>query len=386
MILREPELESIRRMFRTVPLVGILGARQTGKTTLAAQFSDRFSGEVHRFDLEDPRDLARLDDPMATLEDLHGLVILDEIQRRPDLFPVLRVLADQPRARRRFLVLGSAAPALLRQSSETLAGRISYLEISGFGLEHAGADNSERLWLRGGLPRSYLAGSNGESFGWRESYLRAFVERELVQYDVRIPVRTLDQLLHMIAHYHGRILTMSELGAAFGVNEKTVQRYVDLFSSTFLVRYLRPWRENLKKRQVKRPKVYLVDSGLLHTLLDIRDKRGLERHPKVGFSWEGFALDSVIRRLGASPRNCYFWATHTGAGLDLLIVRGSKRLGFEFKRNTAPTLTKSMKIAMNDLGLRELSVIHPGKQSWQMARGVKALCLTDAVTNLRRLR
>ena len=385
MIPRKVELEEIRRMFRVFRLVGILGARQVGKTTLAGQFANTYKGEVHRFDLEDPRDLARLDDPMTALEHLRGLVILDEIQRRPDLFPVLRVLADQPRVRRHFLVLGSVAPEFLRQSSETLAGRIGYFEIAGLGLEHLGIGKHDQLWLRGGMPQSFLAASNAASLEWREGYLRAFVERELVQYDVRIPARTLDQLLHMIAHFHGQILTMSELGTAFGVSDKTVQRYVDLFASTFLVRFLRPWHENLKKRQVKRPKVYIADSGLLHALLDIRDGRGRDRHPKVGFSWEGFAMDAVIRRLRANPQNCYFWATHTGAELDLLIVHRNKRFGFEFKRNSAPTLTKSMRTAVHDLGLYYLKVIHPGKTSWPMDRRVRAVCLADTDKELRRL-
>lgn len=383
MILRKQELAQIRQMSRVFGVVGILGARQVGKTTLAMQYAKTFTGPTHRFDLENPRDLAILDDPMAALEDLRGLIVLDEIQRRPELFPVLRVLVDQRGNKRRFLVLGSASPELLRQSSESLTGRIGYLEIGGFGLEQVGADKMERLWLRGGMPRSFLARSNAESYQWRVQYLRSYVERELLPYGVRIPSRTLDDLLHMLAHYHGQILNLSELGRAFGRNDQTIQRYVDLFGSTFLIRRLQPWHENLKKRQVKRPKVYIADTGVLHCLLEVRDQRGLHRHPKVGFSWESFAMEVVLRRLRADYRNCYFWATHTGAELDLLVVRGNQRMGFEFKRNSAPTVTKSMRIVMQDLRLKNLVVVHPGRESWKMSRGIRALALTSVQEELK---
>ncbi|MBI3180391.1 MAG: ATP-binding protein, partial [Deltaproteobacteria bacterium] len=318
-------------------------------------------------------DLARLSDPMLALAGLRGVIILDEIQRRPELFPILRVLVDRPRRPARFIVLGSASPDLLRQSSETLAGRIAYHELSGFSLREVGARVLARLWLRGGLPPSYLARSDAKSFAWRQQYIRTFLERDLPQLGIGLPAATLGRFWSMLAHYHGQTWNASEFGRAFGVADHTVRRYLDTLTQTFMVRQLLAWVENVGKRQVRAPKIYLTDSGLLHALLDIRDRDGLERHPKVGASWEGFAMGQVIGRLGVDARECFSWGTHQGAGLDLLVVRGGKRLGFEFKRTTAPFVTRSMHIAMQDLGLTHLDVIYLGDTTFSLARNIRAV-------------
>jgi len=332
---------------------------------------------VTHFDLEDPADLARLADPRLALGDLRGLVILDEIQRRPEIFPTLRVLADRRPRRVRFLVLGSASPDLLRQGSESLAGRIHYHELKGLSLSDVGRTRLKRLWLRGGFPRSFLAKSETESVAWRRALIRTFLERDLPQLGVQIPAETLRRFWTMVAHVHGQTWNASEFGRAFGMADTTVRRYLDLLTATFLVRQLQPFHENLAKRQVKAPKLYVSDSGLLHSLLGLHDERDLEGHPKVGASWEGFALDEVVRLMGARAEDCYFWATHAGAELDLLIVRGRRRWGFEVKKTSAPSLTRSMHIAMKDLRLDRLDVIHAGRDSFALAPKVRAVALAD---------
>ena len=321
---------------------------------------------------------------MLILEPLRGLVVLDEIQRRADLFPVLRVLADRRPIRTRFLVLGSVSPDLLRQSSESLAGRIALYPLPGLSLEEVGATKLETLWLRGGFPRSFVARSHRESSEWRRNFIQTFVERDLPNLGVNIPAQTLERFWAMLAHYHGQVWNGSELARAFGVSSHTVRRYLDLLTSTFVVRQLRPWRENLRKRQVKMPKVYLSDAGLLHTLLEVETRRQLERHPKVGASWEGFLLDAVIHHLRARPEQCYFWATHQGAELDLLILRGSERRGFELKRTTAPRLTRSMHVALEDLSLSSLDVIHAGKDTFPLAPKVRAIAARRLLDDLER--
>ncbi len=375
----------LRWLLRTAPVVAILGARQSGKTTLARSLMRQEPRSV-LLDLEDPRVQALLADPMLALKELRGLVVLDEVQRRPELFPVLRVLADRPRRPARFLVLGSATPDLLRQSSESLAGRIAFHELSGFSLPEVGVKNLRRLWLRGGFPRSYLAAGEAQSLRWRRDFIHTFLERDLPQLGVSIPARTLSRFWSMLAHYHGQIWNASEFSRSFGVSDMTVRRYLDLLSATFVVKQLAPWSENLGKRQVKSPKVYLTDAGLLHSLLGIRDVEELERHPKVGASWEGFAIQAVLDRLGALPEECFFWATHSGAELDLLVVRGRSRLGFEIKRTVAPQLTRSMHVALSDLKLKRLDVIHAGDLTFPLGPRARAVALSRVLQDIEPLR
>ncbi len=365
----------VRTLLRQFPVVAVLGARQVGKTTLARQVAEAHRGRVTVFDLESSEDLARLADPLLTLRALKGLIVIDEVQRLPGLFPTLRVLADEPPASRRFLVVGSAAPELLRQGSETLAGRIAWHELGGLRLAEVGAHRLGRLWLRGGFPRSFLAPSDPASGQWREEFVRTFLERDIPQLGLRIPAPALRRFWAMIAHYHAQTWNSAELARAFGVAHTTVQRYLDVLTETFMVRQLPPWHENLAKRQVRSPKVYLRDSGLLHALLGVGTLRQLEGHPKVGASWEGVGLTAVLDRLGARPGEAYFWGTHTGAELDLLVVRGKTRLGFEFKRTVAPTVTPSMRTALSDLRLDRLDVIHGGRETFPLAPGIRAVPL-----------
>lgn len=376
LIERHHQINQLLDLLQDYPVVAILGARQVGKTTLSRQLVPHLPGPVTVFDLEDPRHLERLSDPMLELEPLEGLVVLDEIQLRPELFPVLRVLADRRPLPARFLVLGSASPDLLRQSSESLAGRIHYHQLGGLSLDEVGIDHLSTLWQRGGFPASYLARSDVASFRWRRDFIQTFVERDLPQLGIQIPSVTLWRFWSMIAHYHGQIWNGAELARAFGVGETTVKRYRDLLTSALVLRQLPPWHENLSKRQVRAPKVYLVDSGLLHSLLDVATMADLENHPKVGASWEGFALQQVTARLGAEPEQCFFWATHAGAELDLLVVHSRRRLGFEFKRTSTPRRRKSMHVAMADLGLDRLDVIYPGEDTFAMGEKIRAVGLS----------
>ena len=383
MIKRDKELKTITKLLQRHPVVGIVGARQVGKTTLARMVVARKKGPYAYFDLENPEDLARLADPMLALKDLKGLVVIDEIQQNPDLFTVLRVLVDRPKSNTRFLVLGSASPNLLRQSSETLAGRIIYHELGGFTLGEVGVHNQKRLWLRGGFPRSYLARSHIESDEWRRGFIRTFLERDLPQLGITIRSTTLRRFWTMLAHYHGQIFNTSEFSRSFGVADTTVRNYLDLMSSALVIRQLLPWRENIAKRQVKAPKIYIADSGILHALLNIKTIMDLEGHPKVGASWEGFLLSQVVRHLGVSAEDCFFWATHGGAELDLLIIRGQKRLGFEFKRTSAPKITTSMRSALADLKLHSLDIIHAGDCTFQLDKRVRAVSFSRVLTDLK---
>jgi predicted AAA+ superfamily ATPase len=335
------------------------------------------------FDLEDPRHVARLESPLAVLEPLRGLVVMDEIQLRPELFPALRVLADRPKETARFLVLGSASPELLRQGAETLAGRIAYHELGGFDLDETTPKNLQPLWLRGGFPRSYTAKEDAQSFRWRREFAKTFAERELGLLELGIAPAALSRFWTMLAHYHAQVWNGAELARAFGVAEKTVRRYLDVLESTFMARRLPPWHENLAKRQVKAPKVYLRDSGLLHSFLGITTYDDLLGHPKSGASWEGFAIGEVTRHLRADPRDCYFWALHSGAELDLLIARGKSRVGFEIKFTDAPALTPSMRSALQALKLEHLYVIHAGRDTFPLAERVTALPLARIEQDLR---
>ncbi len=375
----------VRASLRRSPVVALLGPRQCGKSTLARAIARQSPGATF-FDLEDPRDVARLDDPMLALAEPVGLVVLDEIQRRPELFPSLRVLADRRPLKTRFLVLGSASRDLLRQSSESLAGRIEYLEMDGFSLDEAGAGQFGPLWVRGGFPRSLLARTESESVSWRREFVRSFVERDLPQIGSNVSSSTIGRFWAMLAHYHGQIWNASEFARAFGVSEASVRRYAELLVETFVVRRLTPWSENLGKRQVKSPKLYIADTGILHSLLGIDNRAGLENHPKVGASWEGFGITQVVERLGVSRGECYFWATQAGAELDLLVVRGERRMGFEFKRTVAPQVTKSMHIALEDLRLSSLDVVHAGDQTYPLRKGMRALSLRRILTDLKPLR
>jgi len=371
--IRTESIRAVTRLLRQSPVVALLGARQVGKTTLARQVANASRGPVKWFDLEDPRDVAQLIDPMLVLPDCRGLVVIDEIQRRPELFPTLRVLADRRPIRCRFLVLGSAAPELLRQGSESLAGRIAFHELRPFSLDEVGPTNLNRLWRRGGFPRAFVARTEQASMAWRSDFLRTFLEQDLPQLGVSTPASTMRRFWQMLAHLHGNVLNSSELARAFGVADTTIRRYLESLEATFMVRTLRPFHANITKRQVKAPKVYVADSGLLHALLDIPTAAVLQAHPSVGASWEGFMLESVVAQLGARADQCYFWATHAGAELDLLIVDGNRRRGFEFKRTTSPMVTPSMRAALVDLSLDRLDVVHAGNASFPLAPQIFAV-------------
>jgi predicted AAA+ superfamily ATPase len=329
----------------------------------------------HWFDLENPEDVARISDPLLALRGLKGLVVLDEIQRAPELFPALRVLADDPERQCCFLLLGSASPHLIRNASESLAGRIEYFRLNGFHLDELSSGSLEMRWIRGGFPRSFIAGSGKSSFAWRRAFVRTFLERDLPQLGINISSTTLRRFWTMLAHYHGQIWNSSEFARSFGVVDTTVRSYLDKLTDALVVFQLPPWHENISKRQVKSPKVYLADSGLVHTLLNLPTREDVESHPKCGASWEGFAIEQILWKLQADESECYFWATHSGADLDLLFVRGRIRLGFEIKRTLAPAVTKSMKISIDDLKLDHLYVIHAGQHRFPLAERILAVPL-----------
>ncbi|MBV8202991.1 MAG: ATP-binding protein [Acidobacteria bacterium] len=382
---RTGELEHLEGLLARHRAVGLLGARQVGKTTLARAVADRRRGEVTTFDLENPDHLAQLEEPMLALEPLRGLVVIDEIQRRPDLFPILRVLIDRPQAPR-FLLLGSASPDLLRQSSESLAGRIVYHLLSGFNLAEVGMGRLGRLWLRGGFPRSYLARSDLASWEWRRGFVQTFLERDLPHLGLRLAAATLQRFWSMLAHVHGQIWNAAEFARSFGVSDTTARGYLDLLDGLYLVRLLTPWFENIGKRQIRSPKVYFADTGLLHAILGLRTREAVGRHPKLGASWEGFMLSSVISRLGAESGECFFWATHGGAELDLLVIRGAERRGFEFKRTTTPKTTPAMRSALADLRLASLDVVHAGKATFALAPKIRAVGAHRLLEDIKPLR
>lgn len=371
MIDRRAALESLRSALARSPVVVLTGPRQCGKTTLARQLLSAESPNY--FDLEDHASLARLEEPMTALAPLNGLVVIDEVQRRPDLFPSLRVLADRPGTPARFLILGSASGDLLRQSSESLAGRIERVVIGGFTLPELGAGSAERLWRRGGFPRAYLARTEEDSLVWRKEFVQTLLERDLPQWGVRVPATALLRFWTMVAHYHGQAWNSSEPARALGVEPSTVRRYLDLLADALMLRQLQPWHANVSKRQVKSPKVYVRDSGLLHQLLGIDTEKALLTNPRVGASWEGFVIEQILAN---EPHDePWFWATHQGAEIDLILRRGDRLYGIEIKRADAPRLTPSIEIALEDLALERVAIVYPGTKRFSLSERVEAVPL-----------
>lgn len=380
-MLRLSLLQRVQTALDDSPVVALLGPRQAGKTTLARQFLEQkgaaFPWSTNYLDLEDPLTAARLENPMLTLKELEGVVVIDEIQRAAELFPVLRVLADRPGNPARFLILGSASRDLIRQSSETLAGRIRFIEVTPFQLRETGVEHMRQLWLRGGFPRSFLAEDEPRSFEWRQDFVRTFLERDIPQLGIEIPVHALRRFWLMLAHYHGQIFNASELGRSLGISDTTARRYLDVLAGTFMARVLQPWYENIGKRQVKSPKLFFRDSGIFHHLLGVRDRAELSVHPKLGASWEGFALEQVIQCESAAEEEVFFWGVHQQAELDLLLVRGGKRVGYEIKYTDRPALTPSLRKAIELLKLDRASVVYPGDVTFPLADNVQAIGLSQ---------
>lgn len=378
LITRTETLDDINHHFNIAPVCALIGPRQCGKTTLALEYAKTYKGPTHLFDLEDDRHLAQMRDPMLALSSLQGLIIIDEIHHAPELFRTLRVLVDQHK-NRQFLILGSASQKLLQQTSESLAGRISYIEMMPFSCSEV--DDQKRLWLRGGFPNAYLAASEKISQDWRRSYIKTFLEKDIPSFGFTISSQQIRRFWEMLTHYHGQNFNASEIGGSLGVNYKTAQSYLDLLDATFMVRRLNPWFENIKKRQVKSPKIYFRDTGLFHTLLGVEDHENLIRHPKLGASWEGFAMEQVIRFHKAESEDCYFWAATSQAELDLMIIKDGKRLGFEFKYTSSPTLTRSMDTAFHDIKLDQLTVIAPDAKPFLLAENIAVNTLENYLAN-----
>lgn len=373
MITRSEYLSQLDASFRIHPATTLLGPRQCGKTTLARHYG--MTRECHHFDLENPVDLRRLEQPMEALAHLRGLVVLDEVQRRPDLFAPLRVLLDREPSPARFLLLGSASPQLIKGVTESLAGRVGFVDLAGFDCWETGADDLRTLWLRGGFPRSFLAPDDNASLLWREDFLRSFLERDLPQFGIQIPADAMRRFWTMVAHYHGQIWNAAEFGRSLGISESSLRHRLDVLTGTYMVRKLPPWHENLKKRQVKSPKIYVRDSGIVHNLLGLETFHALQSHPKLGASWEGFALENILAR--SRTREAYFWATHAGAELDLLLFHHGRRIGFEFKYADAPGMTKSLHAALGDLSLDRAWVVYPGRERYRLHEKVEAIPLAD---------
>lgn len=377
MIPRPTIINQIDRTLAIHPIAALLGPRQCGKTTVARMIAERRPSTY--FDLENPVDVRRLSAPMTVLETLSGLVIIDEVQRRPDLFALLRVLADRPQNSAQFLLLGSASPQLVRGVSESLAGRIGFIDLAGFDLTEVDASARDRLWLRGGFPRSFLAANDPESMDWRQDFIRTFLERDIPQFGITIPAETLRRFWTMVAHYHGQVWNAAQFARALGASEVTARRYLDILSGSYMVRILPPWFENVSKRQVKAPKIYVRDSGIFHGLLQLNGLADLQSHPKVGASWEGFAIEQIIGLL--NTRDAYFWATHGGAELDLLVRSGGQHYGFEFKYADAPGTSRSMYVALHDLALEHLWVVYPGHQEYVLDEKISVIPI-DSIPRL----
>jgi predicted AAA+ superfamily ATPase len=381
MIERPFYLKQLSNALKRSPITALLGPRQCGKTTLARMFAE--SRATIYFDLQSQPDLRRLQNPESMLGSQQGMVILDEIQEIPELFKVLRVLVDRPNNRARFLILGSASPDIVKKVSETLAGRVEFIELSGFDLQEVHVDLLEKLWLRGGFPRSFLAKKGEDSMTWREGFIRTFLNRDIPQIGITIPTAAMRRFWTMLAHYHGQTWNASELGRSMSLSDKTVRFYLDILSGTFMVRQLQPWYENIGKRQVKAPKIYLRDSGILHSLLNLPDLHSLSGHPRVGASWEGFALEQVFQIV--RPGQAYYWGTYSGAEVDLFFLHRGRRYGMEFKFNEAPKVTKSMQMALTDLNLDHLWVIYPGEVQYPVAKKITVWPLKDIATLEKRL-
>jgi len=382
LIPRAAAVQQVERLLAIHPVVALLGPRQCGKTTLARMISAQQG--VTYFDLENPVDMRRLSAPLTVLEALSGLIIIDEIQRQPGLFELLRVLVDRPEPTARFLVLGSASPDLTRGASESLAGRIGLVDLAGFNLAEVGSEHRDRLWVRGGFPRSFLAEDDATSRIWREAFIRTFLERDIPQLGINIPALALRRFWTMVAHYHGQRWNAAEFARSLGSSEATGRRYLDILAGAYMVRLLPAWFENVGKRQVKAPKLYIRDTGILHSLLGLETLEDVQSHPKLGASWEGFVIEQILCLLGA--REAYFWATQGGAELDLLIMARGRRYGFEVKYADAPGVSRSMRVALSDLALTHLWVVYPGKRSYDLDDQITALALADLPEQMDRLR
>jgi predicted AAA+ superfamily ATPase len=380
MIKRTDKLNHIKSGFDRSPIVSITGLRQSGKTTLAKDFASHYQGSCTHFDLEDPRSLARLSEPMTALENLSGLVVIDEVQRLPAIFPILRVLADRKEKPACFLLLGSASPLLIKEISESLAGRVALLEMDGFNLMEVGSEESKVLWNRGGLPPSFLAGSDTSSLQWRQDFMTLFVERDLPQFGVTFPSAAMRRFWAMLAHYHGQTWNASELAKSFDVSQAIIRKKLDILTGAFAIRQLPAWYENLGKRIVKSPKIYLRDSGLLHALLDLSTFDQLQSHPTLGSSWEGFCIEQILSITGSS--HAYFWATHAGAELDLFLLHNGKRIGVEIKYSDGPSTTRSMRQALEDLSLDHLYVVYPGKEDYPLDKNIIVNSLPSILSKL----
>ena len=368
---RKQEITELKKLIKVFPVAAILGARQCGKTTLSKQVH-----YDHYFDLENPNDLKKFDNPQLLLEDLKGTITIDEIQRKPGIFPLLRYLVDNIK-NQKYIILGSASRDLIHQSSETLAGRIGYYILEGFRLSDVGKMNLRNLWIKGSFPRSYLERTDAQSILWRENYITTFLERDIPQLGINIPANTLRRFWTMLSHYHGQLINYSELGQSFGISDMTVRKYIDILSGTFMVRILMPWNTNLGKRLIKSPKIYIKDSGIFHTLMSVENFNQLQSHNKLGASWEGFALEQVTRSIGLKNDQLYFYKTHGGAELDLFWVSKGKQWGVEFKYSDAPEKTRSMISVMKDLDLSHLWIVYPGKDKYKLDKKITVIPLKD---------
>jgi predicted AAA+ superfamily ATPase len=366
--------ERVEKSLMKYPVVGILGSRQAGKTTLAKIIKERMKKKVIYLDLELPSDLNKLQDPelyLSRFEDT--LVIIDEIQRMRSLFPLLRALVDRKRSAGRFLILGSASPELIRHSSESLAGRIIYHELSPFSLSEINSENIQKLWLRGGYPESYISKNNDESYVWREAFIKSYLETDIPQLGIRIPAQQLRRFWTMIAHSHGQLWNASKIAGSLGISAPTVMSYLDILEETFIVRQLRPYYSNIKKRLIKSPKVYIRDSGLLHALLNISTLDDLHGHPSLGSSWEGFIVEQILKIL-PERWQAYFYRTGAGAEIDLVLFDGKhKPVAVEIKYSVSPKLERGFWNAYEDLSCKKGFVLYPGEESYPLGRNVATL-------------